>query len=302
MDKNDIIICQLLLTNSRISYRELAEKLGLSVTAVHKRIQTLIDMGVIRKFAASLSIYSQGAIHIFVYGASKAASIPEVKAKLEKQGSVHWLAVAGGNILYVGVFLRNIAELDGVVRFVRENAEIPEPIVAITGSPIPAEMRNINFSKLQTKLCGLDYKIIQSMKGNSRKTVADIAEDTGVSAKTVRRRLTYMQRNLLIQYSMEWYPDESNDIISIFHVKFKDTATANAADVVLQKYYPNTLFYWDFTNMPGSYVFLVWTPTSKELREIRENFEREELVQSVAPNIIYTGYIIPCWKDQIPSV
>ncbi len=297
MDKNDVIICQLLMTNSRISYRELAEKLDLSVTAVHNRIQTLIDMGVIRKFTAGLSILAQNAIHIFIFGISKTTAIPSLEPKLKKHGSIYWLTVAGGNILYIGAYLKNIAELDGLVRFVKENAEIPEPTVAITGSPIPIGIESL---KLQTKLCELDYKIIRSMKDNSRKPIADIAEDTGVSTKTVRRRLAYMRNNFLIQYSMEWYPDESNDIISIFHVHFKNDANPNAADLIMQKYYPKTLFYWSFTNIPGSYVFLVWTPTSKELREIRESFEQNSSIQSVAPNVIYTGYIIPTWRDEIP--
>ncbi len=254
-------------------------------------------MGVIRKFTANLSIIAQNAIHIFIYGASKTSSIPNLKPKLQQHGSIYWLAVAGGNILYIGAFLRNIAELDGLVKFVRETAEVPEPTVAITGSPIPPGMLNL---KLQTKLCELDYKIIRSMKDNSRKAIADIAEETGVSAKTVRRRLSYMRKNFLIQYSIEWYPDEANDIVSIFHVRFKDTAHPNAANLILQKYYPNALFFWSFTNISNSYIFMVWTPTSKNLREIREAFEAESSIQSVAPNVIYTGYIYPTWRDELP--
>jgi DNA-binding Lrp family transcriptional regulator len=42
MDNTDIVLCQLLLGNSRLSYSELADKLNLSVTATHKRIQDLI--------------------------------------------------------------------------------------------------------------------------------------------------------------------------------------------------------------------------------------------------------------------
>ncbi|MCW4046507.1 MAG: winged helix-turn-helix transcriptional regulator [Candidatus Bathyarchaeota archaeon] len=45
MDKTDIVLCQLLLSNSRLSYSELAETLNLSVTAVHKRIQDLTESG-----------------------------------------------------------------------------------------------------------------------------------------------------------------------------------------------------------------------------------------------------------------
>lgn len=298
MDKTDVILCQLLLANSRLSYRELAEKLDLSVTAVHNRIQALIDTGVIRKFTASPSALIQNAIHIFVFGNSKSSSIDDVKSKLEKQGSIYWLAVAGGNVLYVGAYMRNIIELDGLVRFIKENAEIPEPTVGFTASPVPPGMQNL---KLETDLCDLDYKIMRSLKDDSRKPVAQIAEEIGVSAKTARRRLERMQKNFLITFSVEWYPDEANDIISIFHVHFKDDANRNAANIVLQKYYPNTIFYWSFSNIPGSYVFLVWTPTSKDLREIREGFEKEASIKSVTPNVIYTGYIFPTWRDQLPQ-
>jgi DNA-binding Lrp family transcriptional regulator len=61
LDKTDVILCQLLLANSRLSYRELAEKLDLSVTAIHNRIQSLVEMGIIRKFTAKPSIYAQNA-------------------------------------------------------------------------------------------------------------------------------------------------------------------------------------------------------------------------------------------------
>jgi DNA-binding Lrp family transcriptional regulator len=297
LDKTDVILCQLLLANSRLSYRELAEKLDLSITAVHNRIQTLIDMGIIRKFTAGLSVLAQNAVHILIIGNSKTASISNLKPKLEKHGSIYWLAVAGGNVLYIGAYLKHIAELDALVRFVKENAEMPELTVGLTSSYIPAEFKTL---QIQTDLCDLDCKIIRSLKDDSRKPVSEVAEEIGVSTKTVRRRLTRMQKNFLIQLSIDWYPDESNDIISIFHVQFKNESNPNAANLVLQKYYPNTLFYWGFSNIPNSYVYLVWTPTSKELREIRENLERETSIQSVAPNIIYTGYIFHSWRDEIP--
>ena len=299
MDKTDIILCQLLLANSRLSYRELAEKLDLSVTAVHNRIQSLIDMGIIRKFNASLSAFAQNAIHVFIFGNSKTNSISNLKPKMEKQGSIYWLAVGGGNVLYVGAYLRNISELEPLVRFVKETAEMPEPTIGFTGSPVPALLKNARINP-DNKLCELDYKIIRSLQNDSRKATSVVAEELGVSTKTVRRRLTRMINNYLIQFSIEWYPDASNDIMSIFHVNLKDDANPNAPNVILQKHYPNTLFYWSFSNIPGSYVFMIWTPTTKELKDIRENIEQEPAIKSVAPNIIYTGYIFKNWRDEIP--
>jgi hypothetical protein len=256
-------------------------------------------MGIIRKFTAGLSIFAQNAIHVFIYGNSKTISISALRPKMEQQGSIYWLAVGGGNVLYVGAYLRNIGELEPLVRFVKETAEMPEPTVGLTGSPVPAFLKNAKIN-LDTKLCELDYKIIRALKDDSRKATSDIAEEIGISTKTVRRRLTRMINNYLIQFSIDWYPDASNDIMSIFHVTLKDDANPNTANIILQKHYPNTIFYWSFSNIPGSYVFMVWTPTTKELKDIREIMEQEPTLKSVAPNIIYTGYIFKNWRDKIP--
>ena len=299
MDKTDVILCQLLLANSRLSYRELAEKLDLSVTAIHNRIQSLIELGIIRKFIAGLSAFAQNAIHVFIYGNSKTNSVSNLKSKLEQQGSIYWLAVGGGNVLYVGAYLKSLSDLEPLVRFVKETAEMPEPTVGLTGSPVPALLKNAKINP-DNKLCELDYKIIRSLQDDSRKPTSVVAEEIGVSTKTVRRRLTRMINNYLIQFSIEWYPDASNDIMSIFHVNLKDDANPNAPNLILQKHYPNTIFYWSFSNIPGSYVFMVWTPTTKELKDIRESMEQEPAIKSVAPNIIYTGYIFKNWRDKIP--
>ena len=185
LDKNDVILCQLLLANSTTSYRELAEKLDLSVTAVHNRIQSLTDAGIIRRYKATLSLIAKPAIHILIFGTSKIASVTNLKPKLAAHGSIYWLAVAGGNTFYIGAFLREIAELDELVRFVRETAGMPEPTVGVTTSPIPPGMKTMI---VKTKLSDLDYKILRALKDDSRKPTSDIAQEVGVSAKTVSHR------------------------------------------------------------------------------------------------------------------
>ena len=94
------------------------------------------------------------------------------------------------------------------------------------------------------------------MKDDSRKPTSDVAEELGVSTKTVRRRLNRMTKNYLDLFSIDWYPDASNDIMSAFHVQLKPDADPNTPNVLWQKHYPNTLFYWGFSNIPNSYLFL----------------------------------------------
>jgi Lrp/AsnC family leucine-responsive transcriptional regulator len=297
MDKTDVILIQLLLANSRLSYGNLAEKLGLSVNAVHKRIQALIETGVIHKFTAKLGPFAANFVNVFISGTSRLGSFQDLPDKLKTHGSIYWLAIGGGKYLYIGTYLRRIDELEQLVNYVKKEAGIPEPTVGIMS--YPASLFPVEPKPSDVALYELDYKIIRSLKDNSRKPVSDVADELGVSAKTVRRRLSRMIKNFLIELSLEWYPDASNDIITLFDVHLKPDADMSNAYSIPRKYFPNMLFSWSFMNMPGVLTCAVWTNTMKKLQEIRENLEREEGVLSVVPNILYVGYIFSTWRDQI---
>jgi DNA-binding Lrp family transcriptional regulator len=296
MDKTDIVLCQLLLGNSRLSYRELADTLNLSVTAIHKRIQDLTESGVIRKFTAKISLFQLDALHILIFGNSKLDSVQSLPQKLESNGKIYWLSVGGGNHLYIGAYLQEITELEALVNFVKDAAAMPDLTVGINTFPMMPGF--IPALKSKT-LYPLDYQIMQSLKDNSRKATSEVADELGVSAKTVRRRLSRMMKDHLIELSMEWYPDVSNDIISLIHLRVKPQADKNTMDKLLRKHAPNMVFYWGFSNLPDTFIAMVWTNTMKALQQIRENLEKEADLQSAAPNLLYTGYIFRTWRDQL---
>jgi DNA-binding Lrp family transcriptional regulator len=274
MDKTDVALIQLLLVNSRLSYGKLAEKLGLSVNAVHKRIQSLIETGVIRKFTAKIGALAVNFVNVFIWGTSQLNSLQGLPDKLRNHGSIYWLAVGGGKYVYVGAYLRSINELEPLVSYIRKEAGITDPtvgIMAVSHSQLPA-----NFASIDTTLCDLDYRIIGSLSNNSRKAISDVATEVGVSAKTVRRRLARMIKNWLIELSLEWYPDVSNDIITLFDIRLKPNTDIGIAYKTLKKYSPNVLFYWSFVNIANTLTFAVWTNSMKEMQNIRENLEKEE--------------------------
>jgi len=299
MDKTDIILLQLLLVNSRLSYARLAETLGLSVNAVHKRIQSLIEAGVIHKFTAKLGPLAANFVNVFISGTSRLSSFQDLPDKLKTQGSIYWLTLGGGKYLYVGAYLKRIDELESLVSYIKKEADMPEPTVGILS--YPSSMFPADPAPKDLALYDLDYQIISSLKDNSRKAVSDVADELGVSAKTVRRRLSRMIEHFLIELSLEWYPDASNDIITLFDVHLKPDADMSKAQSIPQKYSPNMLFWWSFMNIPGVLTCAVWTNTMKELQEIREKLEKEEDILSVVPNILYVGYIFETWRDQIPA-
>ncbi|MHA2120242.1 MAG: winged helix-turn-helix transcriptional regulator, partial [Promethearchaeota archaeon] len=68
MDEVDFGICMMLVQNSRIPYRELAEVFKMSVNSVHKRIKSMVDIGIIRNFNTKLSILNfANPIHVIMF-------------------------------------------------------------------------------------------------------------------------------------------------------------------------------------------------------------------------------------------
>ena len=295
MDKTDIFLTQLLLVNSRLSYAELAKKLNLSVNAVHKRIQSLVEAGVIRRFTAKVSHFAVNSVQVFIYGNSQISNVHSLVDKLKTHRAIYWLAVGGGNYLYIGAYLREVHELAALVSYVKETAKMPEPTVGIQAPPpvLPA------FNPDDRTLYALDYQIIRALKDYSRKPISEVADELRISAKTARRRLNRLVKNGLIELSIEWYPDASNDILTLVQLQLTPDTDPVSAFKLLQKYAPHMLFYWQFVNIPNLATYAVWTSTMKELQTIRESLEKEEGVLSVVPNVMYVGYIFNTWRDRL---
>jgi Lrp/AsnC family leucine-responsive transcriptional regulator len=296
MDKTDMSLILLLIQNSRLSYAELADKLNLSINAVHKRIQQLIETDVIHKFTAKVSIPTSQAILVYIFGTSQLASFHDLPEKLRSNGSIYWLAIGSGKFIYTGAFIRNLSELEPLISFIKKQAELTEPTVGISQPiPMPGGLKPTDLA-----LCDLDYRVISSLRDNSRKAIADVATELGVSAKTVRRRLNRMIKNNLIELTMEWYPDKSDDITTLMDLKLKPGSNLAAVGFQIQKNYgSNALFFWCYANIPDALTFVIWTNNMGELHRLREKIEREPDVISAVPYVLTTGYIFETWRDKL---
>ena len=209
MDEKDIKLCQILLNNSRTPYEELAERLYISINAVHKRVKALEELRIIRAFVARPSLAALNALNVWIFGRSESKH-HDVHSRLQENDSTYWVAYSGGEQVYVGGYLRDISELESYASFVRTSAQMPEPVVGI----LPSFPRRVSFEQLRQ----LDYQIISSLHRDSRKSLADIASEIHVTSKTVRNRLERMMNNQLVDLTMDWYPDASNDILAVMHL------------------------------------------------------------------------------------
>ena len=292
MDRTDLALCKMFLENSRVSIREIGDRLGLSVAAVHARIQALRDAGIIKTFTARVNLMALRCSIAFIWGASRARSNEEILSRLKKDEHVYWVAFGGAGFVYVGTYLRSPAELDAVASSVSRDADILEPTVGLLsmGSGLPEE----------PVLERLDARILQALHRDARKSVADVAEEIGLSAKTVGRRLGRMVHEGSIELSMEWYPDAANDVIALWHLDLGPGADRDKATALLtNRYGPNLLFTMAFGNLPRLVFAGTWAGSMKELRDLQDRIGLEAPFARASPNVLYTGYMYDTWRDRL---
>ncbi len=295
MDRTDLNLSRLLLSNSRTSFRELADKLDLSVPAVHTRIQGMQKAGVIKGYTARISLAYLGSPTAFVFGPSEAANPAKVAERLGKEEHTFWLGVGGGNFLYVGGNLRDYAELDQYAAQVAKEAELPNPTVGLVPAPTLPAQRGEPF-----RLDRLDYRILQALAKDARRPVTEIAEEVGASTKTTARHLDRMREGGAVEFSAEWYPDRSDDILPVFHIRLRPGEDKpKAIATVMNAYAADLLFLWTFSNLPGLLLPAFWTNSMAGLKDLEARLREEPAFESVMTNVLYTGRTFDTWRDSL---
>jgi DNA-binding Lrp family transcriptional regulator len=126
MDDKDKQILKILKADGRASYGAIGEKIGLSEGAVRKRIKTLADAGVIRKFTVKIGV-AEGAEAIALLSTNPAyptqevskniRQIPNVETVYEVTGEYDIVAVISGmNVVEVNECVEKIRRVEGIMK------------------------------------------------------------------------------------------------------------------------------------------------------------------------------------------
>lgn len=296
MDDIDISISLNLMANSRMPYKELAEKFDMSVNSIHKRVKNLVDLGVIQKFRAKLGFANfPGITNIIIFGFSNIRQKKQLINKLGENENIYNVTQGSGNAFYIHAYIRSIGELDDLVLFIRKIGNLTDLIIGIDKRMPPIALEELNL-KPPTDL---DYLIINSLKNNSRKSISDIAHEVDASTKTIRRRLDRLTENFLVQFQIDWYPDKTGIIPSMINLKLASNAIIDDREFeekLKSKLGSNILFIWSFSNLPSLKIISIWTQSMKELQELQalllsENFEKVDLT------VLIEGKMFPTWID-----
>jgi DNA-binding Lrp family transcriptional regulator len=296
MDDVDIRICQMLLMDSRTPYHVLAKNLGITVPAVHKRVRSLMDEGIIRSFNASIDIRSVGGRSVLLFGRSGLSDIDGAMEGLRSEGSSWLVLLSGDDKVHLFAFLR---EDDDQGRF---TADITGILDLSEYSLMTHAIRPVSHNPLDVTtqaLTPLEGRILAAMKDDSRKNCAEIAEELGITAKIARSKVESMRKGGKSVFSIAWSPDYAKDAIGLVHVTPGGGMTRKAAiDSIMNKHKAEVVMLSAFQE-DDCIVCTVRGESMRQISDIGKKMADEIGSEDFKSYIIHRSHRLPCWKDKL---
>lgn len=205
MDDLDTSILKMLTTNSRRSDHSIARRLQVTTNTVKNRIRNLKEEGVLLGFETHLSATFFNATHCWL-SAQLSGDGPEKKIveELGKIDRVSFVMPTTENLMLIAMDFFNSADLDNTIQQMSEIKEI------IGANTLIYSAQHVH---KKIEISPLDWKIIKSIRFDSRKSPRRIAEECGVSTRTVNRRLKRFYNGRVIHYTISLNPMASKGTI-----------------------------------------------------------------------------------------
>ncbi|MFX1387219.1 MAG: winged helix-turn-helix transcriptional regulator [Promethearchaeota archaeon] len=290
MDDNDIEILKLLLFDGRMPYDSIAKKVKLTPYLVKKKINDLVEMGVIMKFVTNLNF--------LLYQKSVCYTLADVKEGTDQQELIERIGqleeVGGGAISLQNKmqiihtysddhdFKKNLEKL---MQF--EEIENMENFILL----IPPSLHFKN-----ERLTKTDWKIINSIKDNCRKTDVEIANELGISSKTVKRRLRYLRENNIIIFMIDLDTSAADFLSYLLIIKFQRIDAESLSKVM--KIVKNYFYMWRVANQEA-FIFTVFINKLRDIDEQVREIEKIRYVKEVISYVPTKMYYFDSWLDKL---
>ncbi|MFX1277262.1 MAG: Lrp/AsnC family transcriptional regulator, partial [Promethearchaeota archaeon] len=194
----------------------------------------------------------------------------------------------------------SVHEMGDYTSFVSKVADIQSPIVGLRdGSYYSCPVDFIYPRTKSPKIDKLDLSIIRSIHNDSRKPISEIADDVRSTPNTVRRRLTRLIDEGLIELTINVFLEDTTDIYTFLLITLNPTADrVKISKQISEKHQPFVMFCWTFSNLPNTLLCWVWTNTIKQLNDLLEDLKIDE-IESIETDIIRKGLFLDTWIDEL---
>lgn len=300
MDETDLFLLDALIQDSRTPYSVLARRLKMSVPAVHKRVATLQDSGVITKFTANLSVGFLRAVRVYLSGISETYPLRQAVDNLRKDDRPDIVVTGSANLVGVRALLPTIQDLEPFVAFFRKAAAVASPWIGIEAVAIYGSNPPHRTSPRAAEPGLVDYRILYALHDDARKSIADVCEQLHLSPKTVRNRLRRLAEDGVVEFSLEVQPGSQAGVSAYLAVFLRPDVDVEAfRERLVSDLKPRILWSLIASNLPSGFTAQSWSPTTVAHEELVNRVNAYDGVEKIVVNLISHYDFCETWRDQL---
>jgi DNA-binding Lrp family transcriptional regulator len=215
--------------NVRHSYSAIAHKLGVDEETIRRRVRSLWRQGYIRG--------SELVINPYLLGREPVRVLLNVgNPQLSKKNVISQIKLIDGVLLIIDTLGEGLQ----VILFCENEETIArrtELVAAICQSKEdPWILRNLDalgFNRCKVKLSKTDLLVLKSLRTDPRKSTAKVASETGVSTRTVERRIHTLTEAGAFYHMFQLDFQKLNGVTASTTVSFRDEKTKRKLDPVI---------------------------------------------------------------------
>ncbi|MFW9850369.1 MAG: winged helix-turn-helix transcriptional regulator [Candidatus Thorarchaeota archaeon] len=270
MDAFDRILMSELASNCRVSFTDLAKKYDVSVNTIKKRVENLVEEGVIVAFDVQIPLSILGASFAVVTMKLTPEWSRESIQALGEHPNIYGIASGIQSEAFALVLYRSNQELTQVVDLLISSTGVSDTETIPLLPPLTGGM--VSSTKSLDNLKKIDWKILQKLRRNGRMQLGDLADNVGSSPASVRKRLKFMRDNGLIEETILVNPGVSQGMVVMLALGLPGLSSEiqHNMDLLLSKEFPDN--YWlSWRVADRSSVLLTFQVSStREVLQIRD--------------------------------
>jgi DNA-binding Lrp family transcriptional regulator len=289
LDPTDRIILEELDRDCRITYKKLAGRIGLSTTAVIRRVSSLIENGL--KFIVLPSqamIGTSGFLGIIhTDGTENVKELINLIGSNQGVTTVSELVTTIGRAYFVtGQYIgsKRLLEIGRLLR--GQNGAKDVELHSALRSRVSEGTR-----KTATKQ---QLLVLRALRRDARMQIKDIAEDSGLSLKRVRKVIREIRDSGAFRFTTRWSHTFIKGLDLVLRIQIDENATSNQQVWNwLKEEFPTRVF--DVFQSATEPVLFAWFEPNdlREAYDICEMVRKESSVTSITPLVLFSHKKFP---------
>ena len=229
IDQTDKQILSILAGNCRTPYREIANTLEMSATAIKNRVDDMVANGVITDFIVRFSAAMIDAEVVIVWLKTDNTENREqfVSEIAVNRGVMQIAPLYGGEYMVAAEYTSSL-ELAALADTIKSNTHVSS-----------TEMHTLLFQRgKKTRLTNLQLRVLKALLKDARMLITDIARETGLTVRLVRKTLRELKESEAIDFCLRWRLNVGGRVTFILKLRWnpKQASRDEIIGVLLKNY------------------------------------------------------------------